>query len=295
MAAIDKLMLAAKRPDCLLALFPHAGGTVLSHMRGSVMPSSTPRNFATEPATYAASWHDFQAIVAIKKPIDFEFLIEFIKLDNIINRSIFYHSLNSNQSFYILSGMNTNQLNCSFRSFGDQTYLVGNSQRFDSFVGNKIFSIVFRRLGMVASCYVNGNLLYSITGTSILPITFSNSPWSAFNGFILHSYLKDIDIEETLWEYPTWSEKVRLITKTNVRMDRLIFEAANTSLPWSIKTPLLNAMTGTVISIKNGAISINGAEWNRMTGVMSGLAQDKITALLVFDRILSTDEISEIA
>jgi hypothetical protein len=294
MAAIDKLMLAAKRPDCLLALFSHNGGTVLSHMRGSVMPSSTPRNFATEPATYAASWHDFQAIVATKKPIDFEFLIEFIKLDNTINRSIFYHSLNSNESFYVLSGMNSNQLNCSFRSFFDQAYLAGNNQRFDSFVEDKIFSIVFRRLGMVANCYVNGNLLYSITGTSILPITFSNSPWSAFNGLILHSYLKDIDIEETLWQYPTWSEKVRLITKTNVRTDRFIFEAANPALSWSIKTPLVANMAGTVISIKNDTISINGTEWNRMTGVMSGLAQDKITALLVFDRILSAHEISSI-
>ena len=82
-----------------------------------------------------------------------------------------------------------------------------------------------------------------------------------------------------------------LLVFTNVRTDRGVFEAANTSLGWSIKTQLTGTV-GTVIECRTTGIYVNSGKFNATTGIYTGLATDQLIYLLAFDYVLTAAEIA---
>lgn len=58
------------------------------------------------------------------------------------------------------------------------------------------------------------------------------------SGYVYKIQIEDLTTGRTVWRYPTWEERTRLLTKNNVRTDRGVFEAADTSKRWSVTTKL---------------------------------------------------------
>ena len=58
------------------------------------------------------------------------------------------------------------------------------------------------------------------------------------SGYVYKIQIEDLTTGKTVWSYPTWEERTQLLTKTNVRTDRGVFEAADTSKRWSVTTQL---------------------------------------------------------
>ncbi len=58
------------------------------------------------------------------------------------------------------------------------------------------------------------------------------------SGYVYNIRIVDLTENRVIWSYPSEAERVQLLTKTNVRTDRGVFEAANTSKRWSVTTQL---------------------------------------------------------
>ena len=58
------------------------------------------------------------------------------------------------------------------------------------------------------------------------------------SGYVYKIQITDLTDNRVIWSYPSEAERVHLLTKTNVRTDRGVFEAADTSARWNVKTPL---------------------------------------------------------
>ena len=58
------------------------------------------------------------------------------------------------------------------------------------------------------------------------------------SGYVYKIQIEDLTTGKTVWSYPTWEERTRLLTKTNVRTDRGVFEAADDTKVAGIATPL---------------------------------------------------------
>lgn len=58
------------------------------------------------------------------------------------------------------------------------------------------------------------------------------------SGYVYKIQITDLTDNRVIWSYPSEAERVQLLTKTNVRTDRGVFEAADTSKRWSVTTQL---------------------------------------------------------
>ena len=58
------------------------------------------------------------------------------------------------------------------------------------------------------------------------------------SGYVYNIRIVDLTENRVIWSYPSEAERVQLLTKTNVRTDRGVFEAADTSKRWSVTTQL---------------------------------------------------------
>lgn len=58
------------------------------------------------------------------------------------------------------------------------------------------------------------------------------------SGYVYKIQIEDLTTGKIVWRYPTWEERTRLLTFGNVRTDRGVFEAADTSKRWSVTTQL---------------------------------------------------------
>ena len=187
-------------------------------------PSSIPRNFAAEPAT----WYDFMAALQKMISADFEFEVEY--------------DLKSVTTGQIWAGINANDASAAV--FIDRTTLyIRNFTHYpEKFLNyyttatTGIHRVKITNVGNTTQAFYDGALVQTKTyaATPTIP-TFSYVPKSTVNCTIAYVRFKCGGI---VWSYPSESERLRLITKTNVRTDRGVFEAVDVSNLYYVDTQL---------------------------------------------------------
>ena len=100
-------------------------------------------------------------------------------------------------------------------------------------------TIRIQRVGLFVTVEFDGEVVAtSSAGTKKIAVYSTTAPVSDFDGVIFETYWKSLTTGRTVWSYPSDAERVRLITKTNVRTDRGAFEAADETQPARIDTAL---------------------------------------------------------
>ena len=224
---------AALDPSCI-GLFTPLGWW--SPTRPGVVWPGAPRNFATEPAT----WYD----VNVKSPeigkANFLFELEYRYGD-----TYWYNPVSGSPVFYNLSGYQP--FGVILRPTFEQTITVANlfsdvGVRFfnypsENFELGKIHKLSILRQNGIAAVLMNGDEIYSYSGTSPASIY---TAWlaSAFDGNLLSARLTNLDSGSIVWSYPSYAERLRLITSTNVLSTGTHWEAANPAVAARIDTAL---------------------------------------------------------
>lgn len=264
---MSKIIQAALDPSCLLCLTPQGWWSPLR--QGVIWPGS-PRNFATEPAVWRDLLAKWATLTNYTVEIDFE-IFSFASGD-----SIFRTNLASGLALYINSNLRLQ-------------YMMGLLYTDVAIsAGDRIIS-KFQVSGTQVREYHNGTLVKEgAYASNIIPAV----PTSSANIRIHRIRLSDDDSGKQIWSYPSESERLRLITYNNVLNIGAHFEAANKSLGWSIKTGLPAGITGTVLAKTNGAVTTNSTKWNRSTSTFTGLATDTLEWLLVFNAMLTDEQIA---
>ena len=200
-------------------------------------PFSVPENFAEN----AHAFYDCQAVVqeAIDPTHDYRFLIEAEIVRENPECSMFYaggdkfpfgvyaYSDNTIRVFSNLlrSAIDTSSKYATVVAYSEDTRLQGRH------------TIELRIEGDAMRVFLDGNEIehsytFARTGTTTVGLPQCNS------GYVYKIQIEDLTTGRTVWSYPTEAERVRLLTKTNVRTDRGVFEAADTSKRWSVTTQL---------------------------------------------------------
>ena len=274
---MSKIMQAALDPSCLLCLTPLGWYSPLR--QGVVWPGS-PRNFATEPAT----WYD--AIRAVQDNAVTEFSLEF-KIDALVN-SVYIGPIivtllaGSGARVYlrtIADGVETGHY-----PFGASYFAVGTGSvmRVEVSVADGV---------MVSDWYIDG-VMYK---TASLPVSSAAQLW--YNAGTTNANVSAVAANaktggKIVWSYPSYAERLRLITNTNVLNTGTHWEAANPALGWSIKTALPAGIAGTVLAKINGEYIVNPAQWNRTTATFTGAATDTLEGLMVFNEVITYEQIA---
>lgn len=201
-------------------------------------PSPVPENFAEK----AKAFYDCQAVLreALDPTHDYSFLIDF-KLDEAkTSGSVFYATLSAapfalvwqsnNQIDFFTSLLKPNGGSGSFTSiyayYQSDVRLQGRHQIECKIEANMLSSY----LDGVLVAQKTSNL--ERTGTAAVGLPNCNS------GYVYKIQITDLTDNQVVWSYPSEAERVRLITKTNVRTDRGAFEAADETQPARVDTAL---------------------------------------------------------
>lgn len=205
-------------------------------------PSSVPRNFAEEPE----KWYSFTPAYNSIGLDDFELDIVF-DINACTQKYVFY-DIAAKNGIGIYRGGNSDTYDFVIHAIHVITInegepFAGTAWRYN--IGPEVsdtisgkFHVKITRIGTTVSCYANGNLVGSRAGTGIAPTNLTGNCSSNFDGSIQEVTLKNLTTGKTVWSYPTWEERVQLLTKTNVRTDRGAFEAADDAKIAGIATPL---------------------------------------------------------
>ena len=196
-------------------------------------PSATLRNFDDVTAAWydavsvgyaAIGDHDCEFEISYKNNVDYPGTIFY---SNSQAGSINLHQIKNNHNSY-----------SSFRAFNTQSASV--VIPIDAGVQNSgSHTVKFKRQNGTAEAWVDGQLVESVTSDlGNKPLYAENVPASHFDGNIFYIRLTDLTTGKTVWSYPSEAERVRLLTKTNVRTDRGVFEAASPDRMWRVDTPL---------------------------------------------------------
>ncbi|MBS1454108.1 MAG: hypothetical protein HP002_12080, partial [Lentisphaeria bacterium] len=196
-------------------------------------PSSVPRNFAEEPMT----WRDEKTTAPAIEEDDCEFFIRY-RLDGYPEGSaisqIFYHNSQNGSINIAFAGDGTGG-NYSFIRLTNTDGFVIPLDRVRQ-LGKHTIRI--RRVGLTVTVEFDGEVAATSTGTEKVAVYSTTAPVSDFDGVIFETYWKSLTTGRTVWRYPSEAERVRLITKTNVRTDRGAFEAADETQPARVDTAL---------------------------------------------------------
>lgn len=199
-------------------------------------PSTTLRDFGNAPQM----WEDFNLIqAAADLTHDYTFEIVFSNLPQ-LEKSNFY--ANAANALFGIYQFGTGQLAIFSNLLKDTSmprnyisYSLNNAGSFLS--GEHRAKMVVA--GSTAKVFLDNSLVSEISGANIVrnAATEFRTPLSN-GGSISLAMLTDDTTGKRLWNYPSEAERVGLLTKTNVRTDRGVFEAADTSARWNVKTPL---------------------------------------------------------
>ena len=197
-------------------------------------PSPVPRNFAEEPMT----WRDEKTTAPSIGEDDCEFFIRY-RLDGYPEGSaisqIFYHNSQNGSINIAFAGDGTGG-NYSVIRLTDVGAFVIPLDRIRQ-LGEHTIRI--QRVGLFVTVEFDGEVVAtSSAGTKKIAVYSTTAPVSDFDGVIFETYWKSLTTGRTVWSYPSDAERVRLITKTNVRTDRGAFEAADETQPARIDTAL---------------------------------------------------------
>lgn len=185
-------------------------------------PSATARNFAEEPMT----WTDAMTAANQIGSDDWSFQIKMNVLSQIQHDSgeIFNNESGSPLKLYgdlIASGSAAFYL----RNYVElETWTGKHELQLDVVSGN-------------ATLYVDGTLV-ATKPTGLSTLNFTRASKTSADIEIEFVEFRNLTTGKTVWSHPSEAERVRLLTKNNVRTDRGVFEAADASKRWSVTTQL---------------------------------------------------------
>ena len=196
-------------------------------------PSPVPRNFAEELMT----WRDEKTTAPSIGEDDCEFFIRY-RLDGYPEGSaisqIFYHNSQNGSINIAFAGDGTGG-NYSVIRLTDTDGVVIPLDRVRQ-LGEHTIRV--RRVGLTVTVEFDGEVAATSTGMEKVAVYSTTAPVSDFDGVIFETYWKSLTTGRTVWRYPFEAERVRLITKTNVRTDRGAFEAADENTMAGVATQL---------------------------------------------------------
>ena len=197
-------------------------------------PSPVPRNFAEEPMT----WRDEKTTAPSIGEDDCEFFIRY-RLDGYPEGSaisqIFYHNSQNGSINIAFAGDGTGGNYSVIRLTDVGAFMIP----LDRIRQLGEHTIRIQRVGLFVTVEFDGEVVAtSSAGTKKIAVYSTTAPVSDFDGVIFETYWKSLTTGRTVWSYPSDAERVRLITKTNVRTDRGAFEAADETQPARIDTAL---------------------------------------------------------
>ena len=231
----DPITDASQDPSCLLCLTPDRGGSWWSRLRpDGPWPSSVPRNFAEEPMT----WRDEKTTAPAIEEDDCEFFIRY-RLDGYPEGSaisqIFYHNSQNGSVNIAFAGDGTGGNYSVIRLTNTDGFVIP----LDRIRQLGEHTIRIQRVGLTVTIEFDGEVAAtSSAGTKKIAVYSTTAPVSDFDGVIFETYWKSLTTGRIVWRYPSEAERVRLITKTNVRTDRGAFEAADENISAGVVTQL---------------------------------------------------------
>ena len=201
-------------------------------------PSPVPENFAEN----AKAFYDCQAVVreVLDPTHDYSFLIDF-KLDEAKTSGNVFYAIPSDAPFALILQSN-NQIDF----FTNLLKPNGDSNSFASIYAYYQSDVKLQGRHQI-ECKIEVNMLSSYldgvlvaqktsnlerTGTATVGLPNCNS------GYVYKIQITDLTDNQVVWSYPSEAERVRLITKTNVRTDRGAFEAADETQSARVDTAL---------------------------------------------------------
>jgi hypothetical protein len=244
---MSSLSQIAKDPSCLFCLTPDRGGSWLSRLR-----PPTPRNFADKPKPWPSSvpenfaekskaFYDCQEVMreALDPTHDYSFLIDAEIVRENSDCSMFYAG-GENFPFgvYVYSTHTIRVFSNLLRSASDTS---------SKYATVAVYSGDTRLQGRhTIEVIIEGDTMHAfLDGTEIEhPYAFARAGTAAVrfpicnSGYVYKIQIEDLTTGKIVWSYPTWEERTRLLTKTNVRTDRGVFEAADDTQVAGIATPL---------------------------------------------------------
>ena len=197
-------------------------------------PSPVPRNFAEEPMT----WRDEKTTAPSIGEDDCEFFIRY-RLDGYPEGSaisqIFYHNSQNGSINIAFAGDGTGGNYSVIRLTDVGAFMIP----LDRIRQLGEHTIRIQRVGLFVTVEFDGEVVAtSSAGTKKIAVYSTTAPVSDFDGVIFETYWKSLTTGRIVWRYPSEAERVRLITKTNVRTDRGGFETADASVMSRIATQL---------------------------------------------------------
>lgn len=197
-------------------------------------PSPVPRNFAEEPMT----WRDEKTTAPLIGEDDCEFFIRY-RLDGYPEGSaisqIFYHNSQNGSINIAFAGDGTGGNYSVIRLTDVGAFMIP----LDRIRQLGEHTIRIQRVGLFVTVEFDGEVVAtSSAGTKKIAVYSTTAPVSDFDGVIFETYWKSLTSGRTVWSYPSEAERVRLITKTNVRTDRGAFEAADETATARVDTAL---------------------------------------------------------
>ncbi len=201
-------------------------------------PSSIPENFAVN----AYDFYDCQAVVqeAIDPTHDYRFLIDF-KLDEEKTIGNVFYSNPSDAPFALVLQSN-NQIDFFtnlLKPNGDSNPFASLYVYYQSDVKLQgRHQIECKIAANTLSSYLDGVLVAQKASNLVRTGLAAVGLPSCNSGYVYKIQITDLTDNQVVWSYPSEAERVQLLTKTNVRTDRGVFEAAETSKSWSVTTQL---------------------------------------------------------
>lgn len=196
-------------------------------------PSPVQRNFAEEPMTW---WDEKTTAPAIAED-DCEFFIRY-RLDGYPEGSaisqIFYHNSQNGSINIAFAGNGTGGNYSVIRLTAAGAFVIP----LDRVRQLGEHTIRIQRIGQTVTVEFDGEIVATSTGAEKVAVYSTTAPVSDFDGVIFETYWKSLTTGRTVWSYPSEAERVRMITKTNIRTDRGCFEAADETQPARVDTAL---------------------------------------------------------
>ncbi|AVM44497.1 hypothetical protein C5Q97_07105 [Victivallales bacterium CCUG 44730] len=197
-------------------------------------PSPVPRNFAEEPE----AWRDEETTAPSIGEDDCEFFIRY-RLDGYPEGSaisqIFYHNSQNGSINIAFAGDGTGGNYSVIRLTDVGAFMIP----LDRIRQLGEHTIRIQRVGLFVTVEFDGEVVAtSSAGTKKIAVYSTTAPVSDFDGVVFETYWKSLTTGRIVWRYPSEAERVRLITKTNVRTDRGAFEAADETATARVDTAL---------------------------------------------------------
>lgn len=192
-------------------------------------PSPVPRNFAEEPAT----WYDLGLASSTIGMDDWEIGGELYANSLTAGKSIIYRSSNPRFGLYVTSSSQIIFVNYSATGGNERIYYYDNPPT------GEWLSFKMQRAGGWLRWLINDIDVNSVEKTGLYVEMNNTSPFFVNEDCNLRNcYFKNLTTGRTVWSYPSEAERVRLITKTNVRTDHGSFETADVSVISRVATQL---------------------------------------------------------